>query len=127
MTKNLIGGNKHRKGSKSNNRNKIGEFDPKIHMYAQVKKKVGEKNIEVSVENGGTKIVSIPGRLYKKVWIKIKDYLVITGDEIEWIITENSKQESDAKKVLETVVKGFIKDVEEDTILNDDGLDFDEV
>ena len=128
MTKNLTGGNKHKKGKKTNTRNKIGEFDPKIHQYAQVKKKVGEKNIEVAVENGGTKIISIPGRLYKKVWINIKDYVVTNGDEIEWVIDANSKQESDAKKNLETVLKAVSKkNVEEEKIVIDDDLDFDEI
>jgi initiation factor 1A len=128
MTRNTFGGSGHKKCKKTNNRNKIGTFNQKIHQYAQVKKKAGEKNVEVVISNGTTKIVSIPGRLYKKVWIKPKDYVVITDDEIEWLIDENSQQEYDAKKCLETVINqvGIQKKKDEEIAIDDD-LEFDEL
>ena len=127
MTRNTIGGKGHKKCKKTNNRNKIGLFDPKIHQYAQVKKKAGEKNVEVLIANGTTKIVSIPGRLYKKVWINPKDYVVIIDDEIEWLIVENSQQESDAKKILETVITQVGIQRKDEEVLIADDLEFDEI
>lgn len=119
---NSKGGKGYKKGRKRPNRNREGDFNPQIHHYAKVKKKVGEKNIEVHVQNNETKIVSIPGRLYKKVWINPGDYLVITDNEIEWVINDNKKQLIEAKKILET--KNIVIEKKEEEEMNDD-LDFD--
>ena len=70
--------------------------------YGTVTKLLGEKRIEVKLHDGNIKQATIPGRMYKKQWIKPGFTVLINNDyEIMKIVREHDKDAKEANELLQ--------------------------
>ena len=70
--------------------------------YGTVTKLLGEKRIEVKLHDGNIKQATIPGRMYKKQWIKPGFVVLINNDyEIMKIVREHDKNAKEASELLQ--------------------------
>ena len=83
MTKNKIGGKAFKKGKKGKtdfvNQGPIPEADTPTKQYAQAIKILGGSRVQVTLNNSNNQPVQaiIPGSMYKRVWIRAGDILLV--------------------------------------------------
>lgn len=100
--------------------------------YAKVIKRLGGNQLRVKLSNGTEDTVVIPGRLYKKQWIK-QDMIVLVNNENEIIkiIRDNDKDATTAHDAIDKLDKNKTSiniyqesssDDDDDVLLEDIGL-----
>ena len=99
MPKNKIGGSGHKR-AKRVDRNRVGVFNKETDFYARVVEKLGTNQLRVKFHDGREVQVSIPGRMYKKVWIKKEDILCCSEDEVKWKVVSGTEI-NEAEKMID--------------------------
>lgn len=98
MPKNKIGGSGHKK-SKRGNRNKVGVFDEESGDYYGKVIQVTDNIATVQLHDGRENKVIIPGKYFKKVWLKKEDFIVCDENEMKWKV-ESEKEKTSAQKLI---------------------------
>ena len=99
MPKNKIGGSGHKKARRGN-RNKVGVFDEENgDYYEEVIKIAGDNKVDVKLHDGRLMKVMIPGRYFKKVWVRPEDLICCTEDTMRWKV-DNESERSAARKLF---------------------------
>lgn len=107
-TRNTRGGKNYKR--KKTNR-VIQKRDIKIDVdqgegyYAHVDKIIGHNRIDVQLLNGNTTQAIIPGRMFKRIWIKVGNYIIINTDyEVVKIIFEGDPLYQYVKKQFNDII-----------------------
>lgn len=84
MTSNKFGGNKHKKYKKVRDNDKKEDipFKEGNMIYANVIKLLGGSRVLVKCDDKITRQGIIPGSMFKRVWIKQNDVLLVQVDEL---------------------------------------------
>ena len=106
QTRNVRGGNGYKK--KKSRRDKIIvkkevilDVENGDGYYGRVLKLLGTNRILVKLHNNTETQVTIPGRLYKKVWIKPDNYILVNNYmEIEKVYRELDKDTDQVKRIF---------------------------
>jgi len=99
MPKNKFGGSGHKK-SKRGNRNRVGAFNEESgDYYAKVIKIAGDNKVDVKLHDGRLMQVRIPGRYFRKVWVRPEDLICCTEEEMRWKV-DNESERSAARKLF---------------------------
>lgn len=65
----------------------IHPYKPKGELYGIVRDISGGSRLRVFCEDGITRMVRIPGKLKKKMWVRIGDTVVVK----KWVVQEDKK------------------------------------
>lgn len=81
---NLFGGNKHKRYKKRPTVDKKEEvpYKENNNIYAQVRRRLGGKRVEVMCDDGVLRHAIIPGAMYKKVWLNDGNIVLVQLDEM---------------------------------------------
>lgn len=94
---------KRNKGSDKGSKKKIVELDVQSGegYYGVVEKVFGDKYVSVKLNDGTTKHVKIPGKFWKKVWVKNGTKVLVNNEmEIVKIIRDNDIKSAEADRML---------------------------
>lgn len=96
---------KRSKGGNKPSKRKIPELDVLSGegFYGMVEKVLGDKIVSVKLNDGTTRQAKIPGKFFKKVWLKNGSKVLINNDmEIVHVIRENDIKSAEADRMLRT-------------------------
>jgi len=106
VNKNVRGGKAYKRGKTRRAKATKPDFTLDVEngegFYGVVQKMSGEKLVEVLTNDGTVIQVRIPGRMYKRQWVKVGfTVLINTEHEIVKIIRETDKEAKDANYMMQ--------------------------